>query len=227
MRRLRAPHHPALKIMWGDASTEKFCGQFSVSSYGMDKSPLTRDRKLGKNGPRRTRNFFVANWGMNVKLLKACAFVASVNSSVVSTAIFKSVRTVLLEGFNAYLTTKKLDCAVANHSGMFPMMKFCLILTCQKDAIPQCRALRSSRQKRISFHQLEKTSIPIFFNLVKLQMVLHWSLPTFLKVPLFAWAAWFCKIFLQPSLSCQYKYCTVQISNHILLLSIPKPAGNC
>lgn len=74
MRRLRAPHHPALKIMWGDASTEKFCGQFSVSSYGMDKSPLTRDRKLGKNGPRRTRNFFVVNWGMNVKLLKACAF---------------------------------------------------------------------------------------------------------------------------------------------------------
>lgn len=79
VRRLRAPRHPALEIMWGDASTEKTCSLFSVYRYrsGMDKSlvqQLTRDGKLGKNGPRRIRNIFVDNWGMKVKLLKACAF---------------------------------------------------------------------------------------------------------------------------------------------------------
>lgn len=36
--------------------------------------PLIRDRKLGKNGSRKTHNIFIENWGMNVKLLKACAF---------------------------------------------------------------------------------------------------------------------------------------------------------
>ncbi|RLV86437.1 hypothetical protein JA9_004333 [Meyerozyma sp. JA9] len=43
-------------------------------SLGNARQPLIRDRKLGKNGPRKTHNTFLENWGMNVKLLKACAF---------------------------------------------------------------------------------------------------------------------------------------------------------